>query len=1015
MSLLRKLLLGLITLFLYGSVNAQNIISGKIISGESQSPLPGVTIMVKGTSNGTVSDNNGRFSIKAPRDATLIFSFISFKTVEIPINGRTQINVTLQRSENSLNSLVVIGYGTQKKVDLTGSVSSVSGRELIKSPVSDPVDLLEGQVAGLKISQSYGKPGDPGNTIQIRGLGTFSSAGSTPLVLIDGVPGDMSTLDPNSIESISILKDAAAAAIYGSRGANGVILVTTKTGKPGPLTIEYDGNIQFQSATRLPKLLYNSAEYMEYWNEGRIREGLQPYFSQADIDAFKDHPNDPVHYPNFNWEKFMFHTGFAQNHHLGVSGGDKKTNFRLDLGYLNQGGIISIYGFQKYNLHFSINSQVKKWITIGGEVNMNRQDITESYINSSNGDYLLGVFAQGPNYTPTMKLADGQTVYVARYSSEIGEYTARNPFEADAVGFNKTQDYTFVPQVYVDIRFNKHLNWYTKGAFTYGNTFNKLREHPEDTYYFKDSSYADNNFPVHEGVTDNSTENTLTSLFSTLHYDNTFKSEHHLSVLLGYDLESNFYRQLGAHRTSFPSDNLNEINAGSTDGQTTSGTANAWSLLSYFGRVNYDFKGKYLFEANMRYDGTSRIAPQGRWGLFPSLSAGWRISEESFMKNLNWLSNLKIRGSWGQLGNQNVGLYPYQDILSITSYPFNNLDPGVQLTRLVDKSLKWETTTMTDFGVDVDILDGLLTATFDWYNKLTSGILYQAPIPASVGLSAPTINYGKMRNRGWEFEVSHQNTIGQFHYGVSVNFSTNKNKVLQVVAPSIGSSTITKAGIPFNSFYLIKWIGIFQSQEEINKSPTQQYTPQPGDLKFADINGDGVVDSKDRVVVPGAYPKFYYGGTLSLGWKGLDISAFFQGVQGQYFYFNGGGWGFSPYVQGSPPTIDFVKNMWTPTNHTNKYPAMYITGYPPVSGVQSTYWLKNASYLRLKNLIISYNLPGNIIKKIGFGPTSIYISGNNILTVTKYPGSDPERSTQGGRYSAYPQIKTYTFGVRLTL
>jgi TonB-linked SusC/RagA family outer membrane protein len=995
------------------SAYAQSLVSGKVTSGTDQSPLPGVTIIVKGTSTGAISDADGKYSINAPENAVLIFRFTSYELKEVPVNSRKIINATLQKNVTGLNEVVVVGYGTQKKVNLTGSVATVNAEELTKRPLSNAVDLLQGKVPGLQVTQAYGKPGDAGNVMNIRGTGTFSSAGNNPLVLIDGIAGDMSNLDPNDIESISVLKDAASSAIYGARAANGVILVTTKKGKAGALTIEYNGNVQFQQATRLPKLLYNSADYMMYWNQGRIRNGLLPYFTETEIDSFRNSTNR-AKYPNYDWIKEMFHTAVVQDHHLSVSGGNEKTTFTLGLSYLDQGGVVSVYDFKKYNAHLSVDSKVKDWISIGGTADMVRKDITENYINSNNGDYMLGVFGAGPNYTPTMTLPDGTTGYVARYSSNIGEWTVRNPVAANVAGAYNQNLYNISTQFYVNIKLTDNLTWYSKAAATLDDYFSKLHESAVNNYYFKDSSYAHNNAPVHLGVTDNSSQSLLTTVYSTLNYHKVINDIHTVNVLVGYNQESNYYRQLGGARITFPTTSIAELNAGSALGQTNSGTANAWGIQSFFGRANYNFKNKYLFEADARYDGTSRISPNNRWGFFPSVSAAWRLSEESFMKKHQWLTNLKLRGSWGQLGNQNVGLYPYQDILSTTSYPFDVLDPGVQLTRLVDKSLQWETTTMTDVGIDIDIKNGLFTATADWYNKLTDGILYQIPIPASVGLSAPTVNYGKMRNRGWELELGHRHQIGDFKYGISVNFSTNKNDVVSVKSPSYGN-TIVKEGLPFNSFYLIKWIGIFQSEEEIAKSPKQPYNPKPGDLKYEDANGDGVIDAKDRVVVPGAYPKFYYGGSINLSWKNFDLTAFVQGVEGQKFYVQGGGWGLTPYVQGSPPTLDLIKNMWTPTNHTNKYPAMYMSGYGPVDGTASTYWLLNASYLRLKNLAIGYDLPKNFYGKIGLKGIRVYISGDNLITLTKYPGGDPERAGQAARFSSYPQLKIYTIGIKAKL
>ena len=394
------------------------------------------------------------------------------------------------------------------------------------------------------------------------------------------------------------------------------------------------------------------------------------------------------------------------------------------------------------------------------------------------------------------------------------------------------------------------------------------------------------------------------------------------------------------------------------------------------------------------------------------------------MQDLTWIDNLKLRASWGQLGNQNVGTYPYQNVLSTTQYPFGSLESGARLTRLVDQTLKWETTTVTDVGFDASIKNGLLSLTVDWYDKITNDILYSIPVPASVGLSAPTVNGGKMKNTGLDFELGHANQIGEFRYDVTGNISIFKNKVIDIISPTLATNTVQE-GIPYGSWYMVEWIGIFQNQAEIDEGPKHQFNPKPGDLKFKDqltidSNGDGIkdqadgkIDANDRVVVDGYYPNFYYGLGANVFWKNFDLTIFFQGVQGIKNYANN--WGITPYTQGSPPTMDLVKNHWTGEGSTNKYPAMYRSGYNPVTGTTSTYWLFDASYLRLKNLRLGYNLPAAFAEKIGMKEAQVYFSGDNVLTFTKFPGSDPERTSQNAAMSLYPNLRTLAFGIKVKL
>ena len=872
------------------SLVQQLTVTGKVTDSKTGDAIPGVNIVVQGTTAGAITDGNGSYSINVPGpNSVLVFSFISYISQSIIVSNQSVINVALIEEVTALEEVVVIGYGTQRKVNLTGSVSSVGAAEITKRPAINVQNLLQGKVTGLQVTQSSGLPGADDAMLRIRGVGTFSSAGSDPLVLIDGVKGNMNNLNPNDIETVSVLKDAASSAIYGARAANGVILITTKRGIAQDLSITYNVTVDAQKATRLPKLLTNSADYMQYFNEANIRAGMLPYFTQEQIDGFRNNPNDPVNYPNFDWIDHSFHTALTQTHHLSVNGGNDKTVFNLTVGYADQGGVTGIFDFEKYNIGLSVDTKVKDWITIGGTIQTVKKDILQS--NMSDQQYVLGIYGSAPNYTPTMTLPDGTTGFVARYSAAIGEWTVRNPDAISASGYFRDQAYNVSPQLYTNIKIIKDLTWLTKGAITFDNRFTKRFEHESNCYYFNNGTFSHNNSPEGLGVRDNMYQELLTTFYSTLNYHKVFNAIHNFNILACFNQETYYYRQLGGTKITFPTYTMQELNAGSATGQTTSGTANEWAIQSIFGRLTYDYNGKYMVEANARYDGTSRIAPDTRWGFFPSVSAGWRLSEESFLKQYSWMDNLKLRASWGQLGNQNVGNYPYQDVLSSTSYPFSTLAPGQARTRLVDKTLKWETTSVTDLGIDISVKNGLFSLTADWFNKITDDILYGIPVPASVGLSSPTVNGGKMKNTGFEFELGHRNKIGEFDYNISFNLSSYKNEVLNIIIPTYGNTTIQK-GQPYNSFYLIEWIGIFQNQGEIDAGPKHPYNPKPGDLKYkdqltVDTNGDGImdatdniIDSKDRVVVPGAYPKFYYGGSINVSWKNFDLSAFLQGVEG---------------------------------------------------------------------------------------------------------------------------------------
>ncbi|HZL10679.1 MAG TPA: TonB-dependent receptor [Prolixibacteraceae bacterium] len=980
----------------------EKTVSGTITDNTGQ-PIPGVTVVVKGTNTGVVTGFDGKYSIgNISANSSLQFSFVGLKTQELTVGNKSSINIVMEEETVGIEEVVAIGYGTKKKVNLTGSVASVGSVDIVKRPAHSVGNLLQGKVTGLQIVQQSGEPGNDNPVIRIRGMGTFSGAGSDPLVLVDGVQGDLSKLNPENIESVSVLKDAASASIYGARAANGVILVTTKQGKLGELNIEYSGNYQIQQPTRMPKFVTNSANFMTDWNYANQRANQPNYFSQAEIDAFRN-SNDPIKYPNYNWMDHMIGNGAEQNHYLSLNGGNEKTRFNVSLGLTDQTGINDAFTYKKANMMFNLSSKLNKIVTFGTNLSMNYSERSEPVMGGN--EFMLLVYTAGPNYMP--KLSDGSGRWTWRYNNPA--WHNRNPEQALAYGSVIHPIYSLAAQTYVDVNISKDLVFEAKGAVNYDGMWDRSHENALSSYFYSDNTLAATVTGYNVGVQNNFGQNILTTFYSTLNYTKKI-SDHNINALVGYSQEANNYRYLKAFRQQFPTTKLAELNAGSTTNQWLQGSSEDWAMQSVFGRVGYDFKGKYLLEGNFRYDGSSRIYKDQRWGLFPSISAGWRLSKENFMQQFSWIDNLKLRASLGKLGNQNIGLYPYQSILNLNSYAYGStVDQGVAVTRLVDKTLRWETTSVTDFGVDFSMKNGLLSLTADWFNKVTDDILYGIDIPASIGLDPPTVNYAKMKNTGFEIELGHTNKIGELKYNVNFNLSAYKNEVLKVKAPSYGQTTIQE-GLPWNSYYLTEWIGIFQDQAEIDASPKQPYNPKPGDLKFKDQNGDKVIDSKDRVVVDGAFPKFYYGGSINLTWKSFDLSAFFQGVQGQKYYVNG--WGIDPFIQGCPPTVDFEKNAWTPENKSNTYPAMYRSDYGPVSGTPSTYYLKDASYFRLKNLLIGYSLPSELIHRIGMKNLRVFVSGDNLATITKYPYADPER-TGSGQFQTYPQLRTYTIGLNV--
>jgi TonB-linked SusC/RagA family outer membrane protein len=982
-------------------------ITGKVFD-ENGKPLAGASVKLKGTDMGTTTDDRGRFLLQNPKEGDrLIISYVGYESAEILVSKSTDLKIVLKPLETKASEVVVVGYGTQKKVNLTGAIATATGTELNKRVVTNPASLLQGKLPGLQVVQNSGEPGNEGISLLVRGQGTFSGAGNSPLVIINGLPGDITSLDPNNIESATVLKDAASAAIYGSRAANGVILVTTKNGQSGRMSLEYGYNLGITTPTALPKLITNSVEFMQLYNEARKNSGLNELYSQDIIDQYKN-ATDKTLFPNTDWQSIMFSKAYVQNHYLNLSGGNNGTNYNVALGIVDQPGTMRGIAYKKYNLQFDLTSAINKNVKFGTSITMNYGDRTGAQISTE--DQYLSTLAQAPTYGPM--LPDGSGRYT--YKAYAFENNNKNPVQMADQAPLKQKSYYLLSNLFLNIKLLDGLQWETRGGVNFSLNNNKVFTPTMPRYFWGTgelypASVTGNSL----NVTDN--QSVYPMIYSQLTYNKTL-GNHNFTVLGGAQEEYFKNTTLSAGRLNFPSNDVKEINAGSTNGQSTAGTTYEWSIRSYYGRLNYDFKGKYLLEANARYDGSSRFAPENRWGLFPSVSAGWRFTKEEFLNNkISWLNDGKLRASWGRLGNQNIGgayPYPYQNILSPSGYPFdgNTVSPGIQQTRLVDKDITWETTEIANLGIDLSFFKRRLNISADWFEKNTFNILRSAQIPTYIGLSAPTVNDGKMRNTGFEVQAQFSDHIGKVSYSIGGNIQAYKNKLTGFGAKEIDSRTILQEGLPYNSFYLYQWDGIFQSQDEIKNSATQPVTPHPGDLKFRDVNGDGVIDEKDRVYTKGAFPDYTYSFNLNAGWNNFDFTAFFFGSEGQKTYATD--WGIEPFAQGSVPSVDW-RNRWTPDHHTNSMPNIYVWGaYPAVSSYASTYYLHDASFLRLKNLQIGYNVPKSFTQKLHMQSLRFYFSGDNLITFSKYPGLDPERVSNSGRYVVYPQNKIYSFGIR---
>lgn len=997
-----KQFLSLLVFFLLcgGAAFAQQREIKGVAKDGNGNPLVGANVVVAGTTNGTTTTAKGEFTLTINKnDAILKISYLGYKNKSIPVSNKNFLSIVLNPEAVGLNEVVAIGYGTQKKADLTGAVSSVSGKDLAARPVMRASEALEGLASGVTVTQTSGQPGSDGGTIEVRGIGTLGN--SNPLVLIDGVEGSLDGVNPNDIESISVLKDAASAAIYGSRAANGVILVTTKKGSNEKLTVNYNAYFGWQMFTEQPDIA-DGYDYMKALNQAYINQGETPLYSDAYLQKYlQNKATDPDDYPDVNWQKMTYTgSGFLQSHYLSVTGGSKFFHMMGSISYQDQKGVVPNFRSQRYSFRF--NSE------------MNIKDNFQVKL------YLVG--RNSPTYSPDQGGDEG-IIYRAIHTPPVfpailsdGRYgvgwAGHNPVARAHEGsldkvvygeFRGTIQANYQPFTGADIElsFTPNLNETLNHSFDNTiNTYNPGSDVPAYTMPPKNS--------LSESFS-RSWENTGHLL---LNYKKSFKG-HNVHLLLGYEQIGYNITSFSAYRDNFPLQEFQELNAGSIGNWQNAGTGSEWALRSEFGRLNYNFKGKYLFEANLRRDGSSRFAEGHKYGVFPSFSAGWRISEENFMRNINWLSNLKIRASWGQLGNQLIGTYPFVSTIDMgVNYILGGVPAnGAAQTSMANPDISWETTTTQDIGADIDLFNDKFNLTYDYYIRNTTGILLQLPTPAIIGLTSPFQNAGTVKNTGWDLSLNYVDQIGELRLNIGANLSDVINKVtnLKGTGPYISTYSIIEEGYPINSLYGYKAVGLFQNQQEVDKSAKQFGTYAPGDIKYDDLNGDGVINASDRQVIGNQIPRYTYGLNLSLNYKNFDLYVLIQGVgKRNVFLWQSSVWAF----YNSGPIQEWQLDSWTPTNPNAKYPRLeaQTTGN---NFMPSSWWVYNAAYTRLKTLQIGYSLPKAWIDHLFFTKARIYVSGDNLFTIDHMPkGWDPEMASGDGSY--YPVSSTYTFGINLS-
>jgi len=969
-------------------------------------PMPGVNIQVEGTSVGSITDTNGKYTIQAQNaNSVLVFSFIGYIAQKVNVGNRSVIDITLEEETTTLDEVVVVGYGTQKKMNITGSVSAVNTEELEKRSVTKGSLALVGAVSGVALRQLSGNPGNNAAEIRIRGLGTFSSAGSNPLILVDGIESSIDNVNPNDIKSVSVLKDAASASIYGSRAANGVILVETKKGVAGAPKFSYFSYVGKSKPTMIPEMV-NSWEYAELYNEALVNMGQQPRYTADDIAKFKS-GTDP-NYPNFDHMDYLWSTGkgIESKHGITMSGGTQGTQYMFSAGYYDQGGLVQENFGKRYDLRMSLNTKLKNNISLASSLAGNIYNGEEPSSLYGGG---IGSIVRG-----ALRL----TNRIPGFTSD-GYYGRNETLHPEADLASKS----FVGNGSTYLYSNTELIWdITKSI--------KIRGQLGYTYSNSESKTFIATFQITPtyGISRNSLNQSwgigdALTLQGIGEWTKTF-GDHAFHVLAGISQQRFMSKSLGAYRDDFPNNELYEISVGSTTRATNSGSASANSLRSFFGRINYSFNEKYLFEGNIRYDGSSRFPEDRRYGLFPSVSAGWRISRESFFSdNIAFVDDLKIRASWGELGNQSVGNYPYQDLLSLgQNYPWgSSIQAGAAVTTLANKNISWETTRMTDIGLDLSVLNNRLNFTADYYIKTTFDILYNISASTVLGASPSAENAGTVENKGWDFDLGYRNSLGDFTYGVSANLSFVKNEVKKLANVSVDIAKGLFIGEPIGSTYGFVTDGVFIDDAEAAEAPTQPFLAyaSSGGIHYLDISGpngtpDGIVNAAyDRKVIGMPRPTSYYGINLDAGWKGFDLSALFQGEGGrkasvalEHFYaFDN---------DGNIQRWQMEERYYSGNKNKNAgYPELYITSTDFYSNNPSDFWIRNATFIRLKNLTLGYRIPSKWTQKIYLNSVRLYASGENLFTLTKfYKGWDPEMNV-GGSTRWYPLTKLYVIGVNV--
>jgi TonB-linked SusC/RagA family outer membrane protein len=977
-------------------------VSGKVTDDKGEG-LPGVSIVLKGTQRGTTTDIKGEFVFNVPdASSVLVFSFVGYIQQEVDVKSQTNLNIQLLPENRALSELVVVGYGTQKKVSMTSAVSAVKGEDLQRRPVSNLAQNLQGITPGLTILDNGGGPGKSNVTIRVRGITTLSGD-NNPLVIVDGIEQRLSDINPDDVESISILKDASSTAIYGSRAANGVMMVTTKRAQSGKIMVNYHGFYALQRSNNNPEHM-GLEDYMRMQNIAYTNVGSPAKYTEAYIQEYVN-ATDRYKYPlPYTMADAVLRTAPQINNSLSISGGNENFKTRVSLRYQDQQGIIPNSKSSLTDIRINTDYKVSSKLNFGADINY-------KYVNS---------LAPSNEFKVFERLKHGSIWTVPKYPDGTYGISAQGEnalMYAEIHGTDRTKNDYVTGSVKGSWEIIDGLNFSSQFAVRKDMVAGKLffRSYTINDYY--DPKIVRKTVPL-STLTEsriNSQEFTLNNLLT---YTKSI-GNHNVTALLGYSQIERNYQELSAYRQGFYNNDIQSIGQGVNDAtKSNDGYENQWGLRSYFSRVNYAYKDKYLFEANARYDGSSRFTGSKQYSFFPSFSSGWRISEEKFWQGLaGKVNELKVRGSWGKTGNQAVALYSYYPTLKLSTYSFSGVPvQGYSQKQMTNEDISWETTTQYNIGTDIQLFNNRISATVDYYSKVTDGILLVLPVPGTLGLEPTAQNAGVVENKGWEFSVGTRGKIGPVRTDLNFNFSLNNNNVknLAGTGPYISGAInearyITGEGYPINSFWGYRADALFQTQEEVNNSVTIGEGIKPGDVKYLDLNNDKKIDAGDMTYLGRSFPKYLFGSSLNFDYKGFSLNLLFQGAAGVKTTLSGalGDYG---NLEGFAHKI-YTDNYWTPENPGARFPR------PTKFDVRNTYQnsreMLNASYLRLKNIQLRYQIPSILTRKIKIERMAVYFSGTNLLTFSALNEWNIDPESPAGRVQDYPQTSLLTLGLNV--